>query len=78
MTKNNLSGVLFAFNCSKTFFHLFSFYSPDQAREPAGEDSQVKRLPHLVSSPDPNLSHLTSKLTLLPSHKEKHLESQEA
>lgn len=76
MTKNNLSGVLLAFDCSKTFFIYSHFILHTK---PGNQQEKTLELKNAAPScPDPNLSHHTGQLTLLPIHQEQYLEHQEA
>lgn len=76
MTKNNLSGVLLAFDCSKTFFIYSRFILHTK---PGNQQEKTLELKSAAPScPDPNLSHHTGQLTLLPVHPEQYLEHQEA
>lgn len=77
MAKNNLSGVSFAFDCSKTFFiysHFILHTKPGNQQKAL----ELKSCPILSSPQTPTSPTPPSQLTLFPSHQKQHLEHQEA
>lgn len=68
MTKNNLSGVLFAFDCSKTFFiysHFILQTKPESQQEKALElkSFPILSVPRKPTSPTPQAHSLCSPAT---------------